>query len=52
MVAAYVFRQDAEGNGTETRLTADAPTYQDCLGLSVAVSADGDTVVAGVPYFL
>ena len=51
VAAAYVFKQDAEGNWTETRLTADAPTNGAYLGYSVAVSADGDTVVAGAPDF-
>ena len=35
-----------------TILTADAPTNDAYLGWSVAVSADGDTVVAGLPVSL
>ena len=51
--ALYVFEEPASGwaNGTQAaKLTASDGAVNDCLGYSVAVSADGATVVAGTPY--
>ncbi|MGC9194507.1 MAG: hypothetical protein ACP5IL_03525 [Syntrophobacteraceae bacterium] len=48
--AVYIFQKQASGwvNGTQTaKLTASDGASTDSLGISVAISADGKTVVAG-----
>jgi formylmethanofuran dehydrogenase subunit D len=50
--AVYIFQKKASGwtNGTQTaKLTASDGAATDTLGFSVAISADGSTVVAGAP---
>ncbi|WP_242342072.1 FG-GAP repeat protein [Anaeromyxobacter terrae] len=48
--AAYVFRWNGSSFEEATKLTASDGATWDNLGTSVAVSADGNTVVAGAPY--
>ncbi len=47
--AAYVFSNSASGWAPAKKLTASGGAADDLLGLSVAMSADGSTVVAGAP---
>jgi len=47
--AVYVYRRGAGGAWQETKLAAATPFLRDMLGQAVAVSDDGNTILAGAP---